>query len=116
MRAVSVVVLLLGVVAVVAGVVIEGTAEHPLNLFLPYLFGTGVLEVARKRDDLWVRLGAVPIVLGASAAGVAWTLGPDHVTSSVGGLIWVGIAVAITASGEARMTKTRAVAPSRSDG
>jgi hypothetical protein len=109
MRAISIGVLLLGVVAVIAGVVFEGTVEHPLNLFLPYLFGTGILEVARKRDDTWVRLGAVPIVLGASAAGVGWTLGPDHVTSAVGGLVWVGIAVAIAASAEARMTKTRTV-------
>jgi hypothetical protein len=83
-----------------------GAGEHLLNPLLPNVFGTGVLEVARKRGDAWVRLGALPIVIGA-CAGVGWTLGPDHVTSAVGGLVWVAIAVTIATSPDVRMTKTR---------
>ena len=115
MRAISIGVLVLGVAAVVMGVLIEGTAESPLTLFVPFLFGTTILETARKRDDAWVRLGAVPIVLGASAAGVGWTLGPDHATSTVAGLVWVGIAVAIAASADATAAKARGAALTASE-
>ena len=107
MRAVPTVVLLVAVAAVVAGVLIEGTAEHPAALFLPYMFGTGVLELARRRQDTWIRLGLVPIVLGCSAAGVGATLGAEHLDSFASGLVWVGVAVAIAASEEVAAGRAR---------
>ena len=71
---------------------IEGTAEHPATLFLFYMFATGVLELVRKRHDIWFRLGLVPVVLGLSAGGVGWTVGAAHVTSTGSMLVWAGMA------------------------
>ena len=107
MRAVPIVILVVAVAAVATGVLIKGTAEHPAALFLPYMFATGVLELARKRPDTWIKLGLVPIVLGCSAAGVGATLGAEHLASFASALVWVGIAVAIAASEEAAATKVR---------
>jgi len=107
MRAVPTVVLLVAAAAVAAGVLIEGTAGHPAALFLPYMLATGVLEVARRRHDPWIKLGLVPIVLGCSAAGVGATLGAEHLLSFASALVWVGIAVAIAASEEVAAARVR---------
>ena len=107
MRVPSLIALVLGLVAIIAGVVIEGTAESPAALFLPFLFVTGALERSRKRRGPWVRLALTPIVFGASAVGVAWTLGSEHAASTTAGLVWVGLAVCIAASVEAMAAKTR---------
>lgn len=58
MRATSVVIV--GVVAAAVGVLIEGTSESPFELILPFIFGTGVLDMARRRDDAWARLCSAP--------------------------------------------------------
>ena len=110
MRTVSIVVLLVAVAAVACGVFIEGTAEHPSVLILPYMFATGVLELARKRPENWVKLGLVPIVIGLSAGGVGWTLGAEHIAANASMLVWVGVAVSIAASGEAASAKARGAA------
>ena len=115
MRAISIGVFLLGVGAVVAGVLIDGTAKSPVALIMPFFLGTAILEVARKRDDLWFRLGVAPIVLGASAAGVAWTLGPNHAGSTAAGLVWVGMAVAIAAWTQTTAAKARGAVPTAAD-
>jgi hypothetical protein len=98
MRAIRIIVLLIAAGAVVTGVMIEDTAENPTNLFMPWVFGVTVLETARRKQGAWLYLGAVPVILGVSAYGVGWTLGPGHVTSAVSMLVYAGLAVAIAAS------------------
>lgn len=98
--------LIIAAAAVVAGVLIEGTTENPANLFLPWMFGLAVLETARRKQSAWLHLGAVPVVLGVSAYGVGWTLGPGHVASPVSMLVYAGVAVAITASVGAKVGPT----------
>lgn len=99
--------LVLGLAAVIGGIVIEGTAESPVALFLPFMFVTLVLDLHQKRPDLWARFGLIPIVIGASASGVAWTLGPEHAASNTAGLVWVGLSSCIAASAEATAAKAR---------
>ncbi len=108
MRAPSLIALVLGLAAVIAGVVIEGTAESPAALLLPFVFVTGILDLDRKRRDPWIRVALIPIVVGASAAGVAWTLGSEHAASTTAGLVWVGLALCIAGSVEATAAKTGA--------
>lgn len=98
MRTTRIIALMIAAAAVVTGVMIEGTMENPTNLFLPWMFGVTVLETARRKQSAWLHFGAVPVVLGVSAYGVGWTLGPGHVTSAVSMLVYAGVAVAIAAS------------------
>ncbi len=111
MRVVSILVLLLGVAAVAAGVLIEGTAQHPMTLFVPYIVATTAVEFSRKRTDAWFRLGFVPVLLGLSAGLIAWTLGAEHVASTASSLVWIGVAVAVAASAEATSAKARGAGP-----
>ena len=110
MRALTLIALLLAVVAVVAGVLIEGTRENPVNLVMPWLLGATVLELAARRRSAMLRLVFVPVVLGAAAAGVAWTLGPEHMTSAGSALVWIGVAGAIAASVEEAAVRARSAA------
>ena len=105
MRTVPIIILVLAIAAVAGGVLIEGTAEHPATLLLFYMFATGALQLARKRNDAWFKLGLVPIVLGLSAGGVGWTLGAAHVASTTSMLVWAGVAVAVAASAETASAK-----------
>lgn len=98
MRATRIAALIIAATAVVAGVMIEGTTQNPTNLFLPWMFGLAVLEAERRKQSAWLHFGAVPVVLGVSAYGVGWTLGPGHVASAVSMLVYAGVAVAIAAS------------------
>jgi len=107
MRTISIIVLLLAISAVVAGVLIEGTTEPPVNLFIFYMLATAALDLARRRHNLWFRLGVVPCIVGLSAGGVAQTLGTAHVASNVTMLVWVGVAVAVVASVQAISPKAR---------
>ena len=102
MRTTRIIALILAAAAVVTGVMVEGTTENPTNLFLPWMFGVAVLETVRRKQSAWLQFGVVPGVLGVSAYGVGWTLGPGHVTSAVSMLVYAGIAVAIAASVDAK--------------
>ncbi len=98
MQTTRIVALIIAAAAVVTGTILEGTTENPANLFLPWMFGVTVLETARRKQSAWLHFGAVPVVLGVSAYGIGWTLGPGHVTSTVSMLVYGGVAVAIAAS------------------
>ncbi len=105
MRTVPIVILLLAVAAVAGGVLIEGTAESPVTMLVPYSCATCALEIARRRKDAWFKLGLVPIILGLSAGGVGWTLCAAYVASPASMLVWAGVAVAVAVSTEAISAK-----------
>lgn len=96
MRGRSLLALAAGVAAVIAGVVLGGTARHPAALVLPFITVTAVLDL--RRPSPLVRLVLAPVVVGASAAGVAWTLGPERAAAPAAGLVWIGLAVSVAAS------------------
>lgn len=82
---------------VIAGVGLEGTRENPWNLFLCYMLPLTVLDVFRRRANLFT-FSACAIVVGSSIYGAIWTLGPHHAASPRAALIYIGLVVAIHSS------------------
>ncbi len=84
--------------AVIAGVLIEGTDEHPSALFICWFFARYALIGNRWWTGSWPHFLSTAILLGLSMYGAVWTLGPNHAVSPWSGLVYGGMAGAILAS------------------
>ena len=100
------------VLVVGIGLSLGGSEQHPANLFLPWLFATGVLEGHRRSTFKSWSLAIAGVVLGAAAYGVFWTIGSSRALSLGAVLVYVGMvgATGFTEYGRRRrLTKSGAV-------
>jgi hypothetical protein len=95
MRTTGIVGLIAGIVVVVAGIGLGGSAEHPANLFMSWLFAVGALEARRRSRSETATLAGVILVLALSCYGVYWTIGASRALSVDALLVYVGMIAAV---------------------
>ncbi len=83
--------------SVIAGVAIEGTSQHPSQLFFVYFVTYFTIEAYKRRPNAFL-FTLMLVVIGSGVSGAVATLGPAHAESPWALLIYGGLAGSILGS------------------
>jgi len=93
----SIVTLGISAALIVAGVLLEGTAQSPWNLVMAYFLPVSIIEALAARPTP-ARYVVSVLVSGLAIYGAVWTLGAEHAVSPRAALVYVGLVGAVLSS------------------